>query len=85
MPGVALVVAQLVDRSAASEWEPALGRARNEPQPGLAWRDRFLHSAPLPKLIEALELCDRLLRDDVPGYRPEPELRRRLETAPVPP
>jgi hypothetical protein len=44
----------------------------------------FLHSASLPELIEALELCDRLLRDHVPGYRPDPELRRHLETALVP-
>jgi hypothetical protein len=30
-----------------------------------------------PELIKALGLCDRLLRDHVPGYRPEPGLRRR--------
>src|SRR5207247_2425837 len=44
----------------------------------------FLHAASLPELIEALELCDRLLRDHVPGYRPEPPVRRRLGAALVP-
>jgi hypothetical protein len=38
----------------------------------------FLHAASLAELIEALELCDRALRDHVPGYRPDPALRERL-------
>lgn len=44
----------------------------------------FLHEATLPELMAALELCDRILRDHVAGYRPEPPLRDQLRTALLP-
>jgi hypothetical protein len=50
----------------------------------LASLETHSYAQPPLELIEALELCDRLVRDHVPGYWPGPELRRHLETALVP-